>query len=238
MNNSKIALLALIAPLAACGGSGSPTVQDVAEALGAGVIDPTIIPNLADAGDGDLTVEEIATARDEFLDEFEELLDEQDYTDLTSLPDAGTANFAGIIAGARIADGADFDAIEDLDEESAEVVGEMTLTLALEDDSLSGSVTNLQYTEDGFQLIGELTVAAELDRDTDLEEQFGILGTITGDLQDDQGEFGIDAEFGADLFGENAEALAGVGLGEILVGDEVDGSLGLAFGLVNQGALD
>lgn len=242
MNKNTLTALALILPLAACGGSssGGDVVQDVVEALTNGNIDPSIIPTLADAGAGDLTVEQIEEAAEEFGEEFGDLIQDEEYTDLSSLPTEGNATFNGVfgIAESQILTDEDGSFIEGIGLDDVVLAGEMSLTLELDGDSLSGDVVNLRYTDDEEVVSGTLDVMAELDRDADLSTFFGVEGTVTGDLTDSEGDFSLDLELVGDLFGSNAEALAGDVFGDIVVdGDNVGVAAGL-FGLVNQGAVN
>lgn len=241
MNKTTLTALALILPLAACGGSGSDPIQEIVDALADGSIDPSVIPALADAGDGDLTIDEIEDAVEDFEDEFGDIVDSEEYTDLAALPSSGTANFAGIFgAGTSVLvtdEGETF--VDSISEDEVEMVGEMTMSLVLGgDDALTGEVVNLQYVEDEEAISGTLDIAAELDREADLEEEFGIFGTLTGDLTDDTGDFSVDVTLVGDIFGENAEILAGEGGGFVEIEGEDDIPVAILFGLVNQGALD
>ena len=239
MNKSTLTALALILPLAACGGSGSDPVQDIVDALIDGSIDPSVIPALADAGDGDLTVAELEDAAEEFEEEFGDLLAVNDFTDLSSLPTEGTAQFAGVFGlGISVTGSDEFGTfVETIDVNDVIIAGEMSLDFDLDSNALSGDVSNLQYVEDGEEITGSLAVSANLDRTVDLEDDFGIVGGLSGDLSDTEGDFSIEMELVADLYGENAEAISGEGFG-LATNSERDIPVAAIFGLVNQGALD
>ena len=245
MYMKQISVTAMIVSLAACGGSTveqvvQDVVQDVTQGLDNGTIDPTVIPALVDTGDGDLTVEELEAAADEFVEEFGDLLDDDQYTDLSTLQTSGSADFAGVfgLAETQILTDEEGSFIEGIEPDDVELAGEMTLTLDLVSNALTGSVENLTYVDDEEALLGTLAVAATLNRSANLEEEAGIFGTIAGDLTDADGEFSLDLDLVGDLYGENAEILAGDSEGSIIVdGDEV-GVVSGVFGLVNRGALD
>lgn len=211
------AVVAMIS-LAACGGSGTPSVEDI------DVEDVITFTNLTIADLADLEESEI----EELVEEFEEEVDALDLTDLTALDASGTLNYSGLAAVAEAERDEFGDISTDVDIDDALAFGEISLSIALADDSITGSISEIRNTDEGDEISGSLDISGELRRDIDLEDFFGISGDISGTLTDaEDGEFTVDTDLAADLFGSDAEFVAGNGVGSAQF---EDGSVDIVIG--------
>ena len=213
MKLKELGVVVAMTSMAACGGSGTPAVEEV-----------VTFTNLSIADLADLDVSEV----EELVEDFEEELEALDFTDLSELDASGTLNYSGLAAVSE-AETDQFGTIStDIDVEDALAFGEISLSIALVDDSVTGSISEIRNTDDGDEISGVLDISGELSRDADLEEDFGILGGISGTLTNDEdGEFTVDTDLIADLFGSDAEFVAGDGVG---VAQFEDGSVNIVIG--------
>lgn len=138
-------------------------------------------------------------------DEAFSIFAEDGYTDLTELPRTGDASFEGTIGlgdpGTSL-----FQPV---------IVGEMEAELDFERNALTGTAGNFFATTNSEELSGSLDLDADLDRGADTNFEFGLVGTLDGEIGADGTRFDVNLDVDADLVGDNSELIVGGAQGDL-----------------------
>lgn len=151
------------------------------------------------------TFEEISEAGEQLFEDYQTDLVLVNYADFADLPDAGSADYAGYAAyvidedtelsGTAILAAPDF-------------VSEMDLAVDFGEDAITGSIHTIFDVATETQVPGSATIEAAIDRDADLNVDYGVTGLLTGQMTVDGGPVALSANVEADFFREG-DALFG-----------------------------
>ena len=148
----------------------------------------------------------LAARGDAIADAYANDLQTGNYANLTQLPRSGELVYRGY--GGYLIDPVGTEPIDSLSE--ADLMSQVTMTLALRDDSISGFANNFYLKDGNERMTGRLSIDADLDRTANTQIQFGILGEMTGTLQSPSvGAVTVNTTIAADLYGSDSRVLAG-----------------------------
>lgn len=196
----------MIGTLAACGGGGEDgVVRTVPQLVEDGEVDGLSVGATADLftdieGEESLTIEQV-NAWDNAIDPIATaLFDEQLVTPWAVVPATGTAEvFVGGI---------------ELNEQGIDnrIFGTLRAETNFTNGVISGTANNFVHTQSDTALTGELALTAQFFRGIDLTENFGMSGSLTGNLTGTGISGIVDVDIAGD-FADGGDVIYGVGLG-------------------------
>ena len=191
MKLRKLAMSCMVGiPLAACGGSGGPGVSEID-------FTPKTLETYLDDGEALVALYRSPIENDEFVSP-------------DTFPTVGTASYLGAMAFSGSAIPPDFDNLV----QNSYAISDMTLSVDLAENEIVGTASNFIRLADERVLAGELTLTATLGRNFDVEDDFALIGDITGTLESSDGPVGaVEMEALGDFYGDGGEAIFGLSSG-------------------------
>lgn len=108
--------------------------------------------------------------------------------------------------------------------EDFDAAGRVKLTANFQNDSISGEMYDFISAADGRdpeeKLDGTLTVKATYDRDADIDIDYGITGTVTGQLSKSEDTAVFNGDLLADFLGESGKFIAGEAFGDVEITED------------------
>ncbi len=165
-----------------------------------------------------VTFEDLENEGQALQDQYEDQILSFDYSDPDTIPTSGSARYDGVV-GVTI--GRPVDVING----EVDALGRVSLTADLGTDAITGSMDNFVAADSEDPVDGSLAIEARCFRDVDLEEDYGIEGSVEGRLRDDGDTLDVAGELYADFFGEEGAFIYGFAEGEVELTDDSGSAL-------------